>query len=168
MPQFDVTTFSSQIFWVVVIFTLLYFIMARFALPRVAEVMEERQDKIDDDLAKAERLKNEAETVLAEYEKAIADARSEAGEVMQAASDAIAADDTKRQAELSRALSKRTEEAEARIAEAQRAALDNIRSVAAEAAGSATAKLIDEPVSGAEAQAAVEQVAGPTRHAGAA
>ena len=168
MPQFDVTTFSSQIFWVVIIFVLLYFIMARFALPRVAEVMEERQDKIDDDLSKAERLKNEAETVLAEYEKAIAEARSEAGKLMQAASDAITEEQAKRQTELNSDLNQRTLEAERRIGEAKRAALDNIRNVAAEAAGSATAKLIDAPVSGAEAQAAVARVAEPQAQAGAA
>ena len=81
MPQFETAApfFWSQVFWLIVAFVVLYLLMSKIALPRIAEVLEERQDKIDDDLAKAEKLKNEAEQVLAEYEKAIADARSSAG-----------------------------------------------------------------------------------------
>ncbi len=163
MPQFDVTTFSSLLFWVVVIFVLLYVVMARVALPRVAEVMEERQRRIDEDLSKAERLRGEAEQVLAEYEKAIADARSEAGATLHKASDEIAAEQNRRLEELAAELARRGEEAEARIASAKKTALDNIRNVAAEVAASATAKLIDVEVADDEAKAAVAQAAGGGR-----
>lgn len=163
MPQFDVTTFSSLLFWAVVIFVLLYLVMARVALPRVAEVMEERQHRIDDDLARAERLRSEAEQVLAEYEKAIADARSQAGATLQKASDEITAEQNRRLGELAQELAKRGEEAEQRIAAAKQSALDNIRNVAAEVAASAAAKLIDVKIDDKEAKAAVAEVAGGGR-----
>ncbi|NBB96935.1 MAG: F0F1 ATP synthase subunit B', partial [Alphaproteobacteria bacterium] len=46
MPQLDVTTFSNQIFWLVVAMVVLYFIMSRVALPRVASVLADRRGAI--------------------------------------------------------------------------------------------------------------------------
>ena len=56
MPQFDYTTFTTQLFWVCLTFGLLYLAMARLALPRIGEILEDRQDRIDNDLDKAVEL----------------------------------------------------------------------------------------------------------------
>ena len=60
LPQLDVQTYASQIFWLVVSFIVLYFLVAKVAMPRISEVLEERQERIEDDLDKAETLKKEA------------------------------------------------------------------------------------------------------------
>ena len=60
LPQLDLTTYSSQVFWLIVSFVVLYFLVAKLAMPRIAEVLEERQERIEDDLDKAETLKKEA------------------------------------------------------------------------------------------------------------
>ena len=57
LPQLDVQTYASQIFWLVVSFIVLYFLVAKVAMPRISEVLEERQERIEDDLDKAETLK---------------------------------------------------------------------------------------------------------------
>ena len=73
LPQLDIETYASQIFWLIVTFIVLYFLVAKIAMPRIAEVLEGRQERIEDDLDKAETLKKEAYLVRVEegYEKAL-------------------------------------------------------------------------------------------------
>ena len=78
MPQLDVSTFSSQIFWLIICFSVLYYLLSRKALPRISETLEARQDRIAADLDQAQRLRREAETALASYEGAMAEAQGRA------------------------------------------------------------------------------------------
>ena len=58
-PPFDSTTFASQLLWFAITFALLYYLMAKVALPRIAGILEDRRDRIASDLDLAERLKRE-------------------------------------------------------------------------------------------------------------
>ena len=57
MPQLDTSTFTSQLFWLVVCFFSMMFIMSKFIIPKIADIMEQRQRKIDGYLNKAADLK---------------------------------------------------------------------------------------------------------------
>ncbi len=67
----DAGTFAPQLVWLALTFGLLYLLLKRFALPRVGEVIEERRDRIQRDLEKAEKLKAETAQALATYEQAL-------------------------------------------------------------------------------------------------
>ena len=77
-PPFDTSTFPSQLLWLSVIFVLLYVLMARVALPRIASIVQQRRKHIDDDLSEAQRFKEQSEAAIAAHEKALADARDHA------------------------------------------------------------------------------------------
>lgn len=143
LPQISqVDTYASQIFWLFVTFGLLYVVMSRVALPRIGDVVEERRDKIDDDLMRAETIRTEAEEVLAEYEKALSVAREEASGILQQASDKAKADMDERQQAFAQQLAERTREAEERIEAAKTEALKDVASVASETATAVTDKLV--------------------------
>ena len=55
-PPMDATTFPSQIFWLVIFFGLLYLLMSRLALPKMAAVLEKRHKTIEGDLVRAEMI----------------------------------------------------------------------------------------------------------------
>ncbi|MBZ0217135.1 MAG: hypothetical protein K8F25_11315, partial [Fimbriimonadaceae bacterium] len=78
MPQLDFSTFAPQLVWLAISFVALYFLMARVALPRISTVLEERRDRIADDLEEARRLKAETEEVILTYEAELAEARAKA------------------------------------------------------------------------------------------
>ena len=61
MPQFDTSTFVSQIFWLVVSFAVVFVFVWRIVLPRIAATLENRQRKIGDDLARAGELADQAD-----------------------------------------------------------------------------------------------------------
>ena len=158
MPQFDPSTFPTQLIWLAITFVLLVIIMAKAVLPRVAQVLEERQDRIDDDLEKADKLRQEAEAAFAAYEKTLSDSRAKAQAVLRETAQSLAAETAARHRELAERLAEQTRAAEARIDEARKAAIAGLRAVAAEAAGAATAKLIGAQVDQRQIDAAVETV----------
>ncbi len=160
MPQFDTTAFTPQLFWLAVTFGVLFFAMWRFALPRLSNIMEARQQRIDADLDKAASVKEEADQVLAEYERAQAEARDRAAAVIKQAGDRMAAESAVRHEAFGAEFKERTRAAEQRIAAAKDAALANVKTVAAEAARAATAKLIGVEPPAEQVLDAVEATAG--------
>ena len=94
MPQFDPSTFASQIFWLVVAFFLVFLVAWRVALPRLGEVLDNRRTRVDTDIARARELTEEAEQVLAAYEAELTSARDKAKEALnEAATKAAKASD---------------------------------------------------------------------------
>jgi F-type H+-transporting ATPase subunit b len=154
MPQLDPGSYASQVFWLVVTFVILYLLLWKVALPRVSAVLRERQERIDGDLEKAQRLKAEAEEVLRSYEAAMAEGRTKAQTALREAAERVAREAADRQAEATARIGKDTEEAERRIEAAKREALDNVRQIAAGAARDAAAKLIGAEVGEREADEA--------------
>ncbi len=144
LPQLNVIadgSYTNQVAWLALTFIFLFLIVAKVILPRVTKVMEEREEKVANDLDTAERLKADAEEVKAAYEAAVASARAKAQEIVVGAKDTIQADIAKAQAELDETLGARTDEAEARIAKARDEALAGIDAVATEVATEMVAKL---------------------------
>jgi F-type H+-transporting ATPase subunit b len=80
MPQLEIADFAPQLIWLTITFVTLYLVMARIALPRIGAVIEERRDRIADDLDQAEQLKQKTEKAIAAYEQALAQSRAEAAE----------------------------------------------------------------------------------------
>ena len=156
MPQLDVTTFSSQIFWLVVTFIALFLVMWRVSVPKISDTLEIRQKRIDDNLVRAEALKKEAAVALEAYEASLTDARSEAQGTVLEANAKLAEEAQAREAELVEAMAKRIAESEANISAAMDEAISNIRDVAAEVAVSAAKRLTGETPSADAAGTAVD------------
>src|SRR3546814_11518836 len=85
MPQLDPAFWPTQLFWLAITFIALYLVIWRIALPRIADVLEARQRKLDDDLKKAAALKDAAAAILAAYETMRATATASAHEALQQA-----------------------------------------------------------------------------------
>ncbi len=134
MPQLDFATFPSQIFWLIVALVALYYILSRVALPRIAGVIEERHDAIEDDLDRAAEFKRRAAEAEAAYEKALAEAKRKAGEIAAEARAEVQKDLDKAIAKADAEIAARSAESEKRIAEIRDGALASIETVATDAA----------------------------------
>lgn len=142
MPQFDPSSFASQIFWLVVCFAVVFVFAWRVALPRISATIENRHQRIDSDIARAEELASEAEEVLAAYEAELAKARSGAQEQLHQAAEAATAEAEKRNAELTEKLSADADAAHKRIGDASQAAAANIAEMVEDIASQAVERLI--------------------------
>jgi F-type H+-transporting ATPase subunit b len=77
MPQLDPTYWASQAFWLILIFTVLYISVAKFYLPKIKNNLDERENKIKDDLDSANQFKDLSELKLKEYEKILENSKKE-------------------------------------------------------------------------------------------
>lgn len=154
-PPFQSENFPSQLFWLAISFVLLYVLMAKVALPRIAAIFAERSRVIGDDLKAAESLKQRSDAAHAAYEKSLADARTRA--------QAIANTTREEQAKEAEATAKRLEaQLQERLAAAERsitgtrsAAMGNVRSIAAETAAAIVERLIGKTPAAHEVAAAL-------------
>ena len=161
MPQFDPVIFSPLLVWLALTFGALYVLMSKLALPKVAAVIDQRAQRIEGNLAKAEQLRGEAAGVLAAYEKAMADAKATAQADLAKAAAGIAAETTRREAEFGQRLAEQTRAAEGRIKAAKNAAMAEITAIAVDLASGIAAKLagagVDLAAAGAAVDAAVKE-----------
>lgn len=158
MPQLDVSTFPTQLFWLAVTFIALYILMATLGLPRVAKIIDARRGRVDGDLEKAGQMKAEAEAVIAAYERALAEARAQAQQTLKETTERLGAEAAKRQSAIAEKLAAETAAAEKRIDAARTAALSGLRGIAIEVAQAATARLAGAEIDAERAAAAVDAV----------
>lgn len=158
MPQLEVSTYISQIFWLIVCFSLLYYLLSRKALPRVAEVLEARADRVRADLDEAQRLKKDAEEALSSYEAVMSKAHEEAQARVAETQSRLQTEAAEAQAELDDKLGKQIAKAEARIAKARDEALKELDEAALITAQAATERLAGVKVTKSDAKAALEAV----------
>lgn len=163
MPQFDPAVWPPLLIWLAITFIILYFLMWKVALPRVAEILEDRESRINESLRRAERLKLDAEEAIANYEKLMADARAKAHEVVRGEHDRAAELSAARQTELSERLAKDIAAAEQRIHAARSEALLGLRDVAVSVANDAVQRLIGDSIDVQAVSAAVDATIGETR-----
>jgi F-type H+-transporting ATPase subunit b len=154
-PPFNPQTFASQLVWLVIAFVLLYALMAKWALPRVTAIIENRQKRVADDLAEAARLKQQSDEAVAAYEKALADARGRAQAIANETREkqAAAAEATRKAVEAE--LNVKLADAEKSIAATKQAAMANVRSIAEGAARAIVERLIGSAPSNQAVAAAV-------------
>lgn len=158
LPQLNPATFPTQIFWLALTFGALYYLLSKKALPVVAQVLEERQERISRDLSKAASLKEEAEAVMATVDKAMADARAQAQAVIAETVAAFEAENQAKQSALNTQIADRLREAETRIAAAKEQALANVRGEAVGIVREIASKLAGIDADPAQAEAAVASV----------
>lgn len=140
-PPLDQSTFPSQIFWLVVFFGVLYLLMSRLVLPRIASILQTRKDRIDGDIARASALKDETEAALNSYNKALADARGNASDIAKSTRDKVNADIADKQHALDAELSEKAVAAEAKIAKAKAKAMEAVGGIASDTAAEIVAAL---------------------------
>jgi F-type H+-transporting ATPase subunit b len=155
MPQLDFATFPNQIFWLVITLIVIYLILSRVALPRIGGILADRQGSITNDIAAAEDLKQKAVEAEVAYNKALADARSEANRIVAEARVEI-------QKDLDVAIAKADAEIAAKSAESAKH-IDEIRASAVanvtEVAKDTTAAIVAAMGSKADAKSVAAAVA---------
>lgn len=134
LPQLDPTTFANQIFWLLVSLVVIYFILSRIALPRIAAVLAERKGTITNDLAAAQDLRTKAAEAEKTYEKALADAKAQAQAIVAEARAEMKADLDAAMKVADEQVAEKLAEGDKKIADIRASALDSVAGIAKDAA----------------------------------
>lgn len=159
LPQLDSSTWPSQLFWLAITFSILYWLMSTYFLPRIGAALEERRDRIADDLdmaAESQRLAKEAE---AAFNRSLADARARAQAIAAETREEVGSEVAAMQADAEAGLAAKAAAAEARIAAMKASAAAKVREAAGDTTRAIVEALILETPTDAVVSAAVARAA---------
>ena len=159
LPQFDFAWWPGQIFWLLIIFTILYLLLSKVFLPRLRGVKDQRAATIATAVETARQVQVEAagqaEIARAEVSQARAESRA-----LATAAKARVTEEAKRRADAEEAVvNARIAEAETAIGKTRDAAMTNVSSIASDTARAIVERLTGAPATAAEADAAVKGAA---------
>ena len=146
----------SQFFWLALVLGFIYFVIARGMVPKIQATVDQRDQRIADDLAAAEEAKAQADATEEAYRLKMDESRAEAMKRTGAAKQEGALATEKRLAKADSAIQAKTAKAEAKIRESRMAALANLESVAAELTQDIASKVAGVSVSRDDAAKAVK------------
>jgi F-type H+-transporting ATPase subunit b len=144
LPQLDAATWPSQLFWLALTFGVLYLLMDRFFLPRLGAAIEERRDRIADDLDQAAEGRRKAEEAERAYKAALADATARSRAIAAEARAAMEADLAEIAADADRRANEALAAAERRIAAMKADAARKVEEAAVDTTRAIVATLLDE------------------------
>jgi F-type H+-transporting ATPase subunit b len=159
-PPFKTETFPSQIFWLVITFAFLFVVLWRVAGPRISGTITTRRDRINGDLADAQKHRGDAEAALAGYQAALAGARARAQAMAEDNRKSIVGEIDRAKAAADTQAHDDVAKAETRIAASRDEARSHVAKAAEEAAVQIVAQLTGDTVSADDAAAAVRAATG--------
>jgi F-type H+-transporting ATPase subunit b len=155
MPQLDPTYWASQAFWLILIFTLLYLTLSKIFIPKIKESIDDRENKIKDDLDEAQKLKLIAEEKLKEYETTIENAKKEVLKVIFDSKNQLSAEIQSKKKGIEKEIEKELKNAEKELEILKRDSLTDISTISEEMASKVVEQVSGEPLNQSSVKAAV-------------
>ena len=155
MPQLDPTYWASQAFWLVLIFTLLYVALSKMFIPKIKESIDDRENKIKDDLDEAQKLKSVAEERLKEYEIIIENAKKEVQKISFESKKKLSSEIQSKKKEIEREIEVEVENAEYEIENLKKDSLKSISTISEEMTSKVIEMMSGEPLNQSSIKAAV-------------
>ena len=136
-------------FWVAISFVIFVGVLIYFRVQKLAvDAIDDRRARIEAELAEARRLREEAQALLAQYQRKQREAEREAADIIAGAQAEAIRLAVEAKAKMEDVLARRTKMAETKIAQAEAQAVADVRAAAAAAAVAAAEKILKETVHG--------------------
>ena len=132
MPQLNPEFWAAQIFWLVLIFSTLYIAISKIFLPKIINVIENRKLKIVSDIDEAQKLKENAESKLKEYNQVIENSKKEAQKLMRNNKKQLDIDIEQKKQKFTEEIEKELMNVEKEIKELKKTSLLSINKIATE------------------------------------
>ncbi len=158
MPQLNSEFWIGQIFWLVIIFSILYLIIWKIFLPKITSSIENRKFRMVNDLNEAERLKENAEKKLKEYNKIIDDAKREAKKIFENSKKKLDEDISNKRKKFNEEIEKELLVTEKEILELKKSSISNISKIATDISADVIKQIIDTEVNKSNVTAIVEDL----------
>ena len=129
MPQLDPKYWASQAFWLILIFTILYISIAKFYLPKIKNNLDNRENKIKDDVDDANKFKDLSESKFKEYEKILADAKKEVIKIQMESKNILDKDIQSKKEAMEKEIENEISKAQKEINELKRSSLNDIQNI---------------------------------------
>jgi len=155
MPQLDPTYWASQAFWLILIFTGLYLTLSNLFIPKIKNNIDNRENKIKDDLDEAQKLKNLAEQKLKEYELSIEKAKKEVQKIIFESKNKLNLEIQNKKKKFEKEMETEIESAEKEIESLKKESLKNISIISEEMASKVIEQISGEAMNQSSVKAAI-------------
>jgi F-type H+-transporting ATPase subunit b len=155
--NFLVTPELGLMLWTLIAFGVTLWFLSKFAFPRIQEALDRRQRAIEESIDAAERTRQEADQILAEYRERLAEARSQADEIVARARKTGEASEAESLAEARRKREEMLEQTRREIQAETRRAIQEIRKEVADLTVLATEKVTRKTLDEADQKRLVDE-----------
>ena len=159
MPQLDPTYWASQAFWLILIFTTLYLALSNLFIPKIKNNIDNRENKIKDDLDEAQKLKNLAEQKHKEYELSIENAKKEVQKIIFDSKNKLNSEIQKKKKEFEKEIEVEIKNAENEIENLKKESLKSISTISEEMASRVIEQISGEPMNQSSVKASILETA---------
>jgi F-type H+-transporting ATPase subunit b len=158
MPQLNPEFWAAQIFWLILIFSILYLVIWKIFLPKITYGIEKRKSRVVNDLDEAQKLKENAEKKLNEYNKIIENSKKEAKKIIEDSKKKLDRDIKNKKQKFNGEIEEELKTVEKEIKDLKKSSISNINNIAAETSAEVIKQIIDTEVNRSNVSAVVEDI----------
>jgi F-type H+-transporting ATPase subunit b len=158
MPQFNPEFWTAQIFWLILIFASLYLIIWKIFLPRITYIIENRKSRVVNDLGEAQKLKDNAEKKLKEYNEIIEKSKKEAQKIVDDNKKKLDRDIENKKQKFNIEIEEELKSVEKEIKDLKKSSLSSISNIAVQTSAEVIKQIIDTEVNKSNVSAIVEDI----------
>ena len=139
MPQLDPTYWASQAFWLILVFAILYISISRFYLPKIKDNLDNRENKIKEDIENANKFKEQSEAKIKEYAVILENAKKEVSKIHLDSKNILDKDIQAKKESIEKDIEKEILKAQKEISDLKKNSLSSIQSIS----GSVVSNIIE-------------------------
>ena len=158
MPQLDPKYWASQAFWLILVFTILYISIAKFYLPKIKNNLDNRENRIKDDLEDANKFKELSESRLKEYEKILEDTKKEVIKIHMESKNLLDKDIQTKKESIEKEIEKEITKAQKEISDLKKNSISDIQKISENIASNIIETISGDKLNESSIKAAVEDI----------
>ena len=158
MPQLDPTYWASQVFWLILVFSILYISISKFYLPKIKNNLDNRENKIKEDLENANKYKELSEKKFKEYELILDNAKKEVLKIHLETKNALNKEIQSKKDTLEKEIEKEIEKAQKEILEIKKTSLTSIQKISEDIASNIIENISGDKLNESSIKATVQEI----------
>ena len=158
MPQLDPTYWASQAFWLILVFSILYVSISKFYLPKIKENLDNRENKIKEDLENANKFKELSEAKIKEYQIILDNAKKEVSKIHFESKSTLDKDIKSKKEKMEKEIEKEILKAQKEITELKKNSISSIQKISESIASNIIENISGDKLNESSVKAAVEDI----------
>ncbi len=158
MPQLDPEYWASQAFWLILIFTVLYVTISKFYLPKIKNNLDNRENKIKEDLENANKFREQSEAKIKEYQIILENAKKEVSKIHFDSKSILDKDIQLKKEKMEKEIEKEILKAQKEILELKNSSVSSINSIAGSIVSSIIENISGDKLNESSIKATVEDI----------
>ena len=158
MPQLDPKYWASQAFWLILVFVILYISLSKFYLPKIKSNLDNRENKIKEDLENANKFKEQSEAKLKEYSLILDKAKMEVNKIHFDSKTALDKDIQSKKEVIEKEIEKEILKAQKEISELKKNSISSIQNISENITANIIENISGDKLNESSVKSAVEEI----------